>query len=180
MKTCLGFATPLLASLPVWSQGTVVFNNGGITFPTAANRYVYSGTVIGSRDDTDTSQRLVGTNGEAGLWYVLGAENSARLSGGLGGTQAGSIFTFRQPTTRFPGTWLLAGNICLALDGVAVGESATLQVRVWDSMKNPSYAAAREIWDVNIAAPFNYTVPQPSSTPLAYYMDNLRAFDLVP
>jgi hypothetical protein len=63
------------------------------------------------------------------------------------------------------------------LGGVAPGETATLQVRVWDSSKFSSFADA---WagggEVGASGAFNYTVPLAGSTPDKYYMDNLRAF----
>ena len=68
---------------------------------------------------------------------------------------------------------------------VGVGGSATLQVRVWDYVafgrSEAGYLAALAAGGpVGFSLPFDYTVPAAGSTPDKYYMDNLRAFVLVP
>src|SRR5262245_21966315 len=97
-----------------WTQGTIIFQNGGLTFTPVANRYVYALCPIGPGDATDASRRLVGTNYCAGLWYLQGAGNGAQLAQGRGGIQAlnsiagsPSLFNFRAPTTADvnKGTW---------------------------------------------------------------------------
>src|SRR5881396_2748052 len=134
--------TPILIALlslavSSWAQGVVDFRNGGVTFPTPADRFVYRDQVGGSK--------LVGTNYVAGLWFVQGADATA-VDGRISperGHQAGRTFTFRIPTTSSPGTWNPAGTSSLfTLDGVSAGEMAMLQVRVWDSVKFPAFADA--------------------------------------
>ena len=58
---------------------------------------------------------------------------------------------------------------------VAIGESVTLQVRVWDSAKFNSWAAAVAGGEYGGSWPFTYTGPLADSPPDAYYLENLRA-----
>jgi hypothetical protein len=194
MKKLFAVAILGLAAVSGWAQGTVDFRNGGITFPTLANRYVYSGGTVGPGDVTDAARRLTGTNFTAGLWFMVGAGHSADLAAGRGGIQAqnatagsSSLFNFRAGTTTDAnkGTWLSSGGATFTLAGVDVGGSATLQVRVWDYIQfgrsEAGYLAALAAGSgVGYSAPFDYTVPAAGSTPDKYYMDNLRAFVLVP
>jgi hypothetical protein len=178
-----------LATAHSWAQGTVTFQNGGLTFPTVANRYVYAFGPLGPGDVTDSARRLVGTNFCAGLWYVAGADNGNQLSNGRSGVQAlnsiatsSSLFNFRASTTSDAnkGTWLPVGGNSFVLAGVEAGQSATLQVRVWNwvtfGRSEAGYQAALSAGSGGFSAPFNYTVPAAGSTPDKYYMDNFRAF----
>jgi hypothetical protein len=190
----LFFATAVLAltTLNSWSQGTVTFQNGGLTFPTIANRYVYASGPIGPGDGSDAARRLTGTNYCAGLWYVPGS-HSDQMAGGRGGMQAmnsiatsSSVFNFRSPTTADvnKGTWVVVGGNSFVLN-ILPGETATLQVRVWDYVAfgrtEAGYLAALTSGgNVCYSMPFDYTMPQPGSTPDKYYMNNLRAFTGVP
>ncbi len=154
----------------VVAQGRVDFRNGGVTFSTVADRRVYGFNAASGCGP------LVGTNYVAGLFYVAGA--NADLYPPTSGTQAGALAHFRSPTTSSPGIWLNpveVGNNRI-LDGVDVGQVATLQVRVWDITKYATYLDAFAHGEYTASAPFLYTVPQPLSFPDAYYMDNLRAF----
>jgi len=189
MKTFYAVGVLAMAAASAWAQGTVTFQNGGLTFPTSANRYVYAFGPVGPGDATDAARRLVGTNFCAGLWYVQGAGNGAQLANGRGGVQAlnsittsSSLFNFRVPTTADAnkGTWLPVGGNSFVLAGVEAGQSATLQVRVWDwttyGRSEAGYLAALAAGDrVGWSTPFDYTVPAPGSTPDKYYMDNFRA-----
>jgi hypothetical protein len=84
--------------------------------------------------------------------------------------------------TNFPGSWTPDGvSPIFTFPDVVVGASATLQVRVYDSSKFASYEAALAgAGEIGLSAPFNYTVPAAGSTPDKYYMDNLRAFAVIP
>lgn len=185
MKKLFAVAILGLAAVSSWAQGTVDFRNGGITFPTAANRYVYNaGAQVGPGDATDAANRVTGTNMVAGLWFVVGAGSPVTAALPVGG-----IFGFRAPTTADAnkGTWVVpAGSSpTFTLVGVDVGASATLQVRVWDGAlfgrTAAGFAAAVAAGGITgTSAPFDYTVPAAGSTPDKYYMNNLRAFALAP
>ena len=176
-----------LAAVSSWAQGTVDFRNGGVSFKTVANRYIYFGTVgPGAGTPTPGStdpNRVVGTQFVAGLWYVKGADQGGQISNAR---QVGRTFNFRPPTTSeaTKGTWVIPAGASpiFTFDDVAMGESATLQVRVWDSSKYATFETAIAGGEYGASAPFNYTVPTAGSTPDSYYMDNLRTFNnsLVP
>jgi len=166
----IGIALPTIFAL---AQGTVDFRNGGITFPTPADRKVY----YCEQQPGQIGPGLVGTTWVAGLWYLPGADRGGQI--GQATQVGGRTFNFRSVTTSLPGTWVTPAGVSpiFTFPDVAVGGSATLQVRVWNS-------ASFNSWDAAIAggreflssAPFNYTVPPAGSTPDKYYMDNLRAF----
>jgi hypothetical protein len=202
MKKQLTIAFLSLAAVSSWAQGTVDFRNGGsIVFADAAthNRYVYAAGPIGPGDTTDAARRLTGTNYCAGLWYVAGGGNGGQLAGGRGGAQAlsgtninvalGNVFNFRAATTADvnKGVWLppIGADTLLVLAGVAPGESATLQVRVWDAARfgrnEAGYLAALTAGSgVGFSAPFDYTVPTGLFTPDKLFMTGLSAFVMVP
>jgi len=202
MKNLFTLAIFGLTAVSGWAQGSVTFQNGGtITFPAPAlNRYVYTAGPIGLGDAADAARRLTGTNYCAGLWFVPGGGNAAQLALGRGGSQAvnptnvvnlaiGNFFNFRAATTADAnkGVWLPPPNSATAfeLPGIGVGESATLQVRVWDAAtygrSEAGYLAALTAGvGVGFSLPFDYTVPAPGSTPDKYYMTGLRAFVLIP
>src|SRR6185503_15757614 len=136
-KSLLALAMLLLTATSGQAQGTVQFRNGGVPFPTAANRYVYFGAPGPGAGDPPGStdlNRLVGMNYVAGLWYVPGADNSAQIYSAAS-QQAGRTFPFRNPTTAEinKGTWVIVAGSSptFTLDGLVFGQSATLQVRVW-------------------------------------------------
>lgn len=185
MKKLIAIAVLGLAAVTSWAQGTVDFRNGGITFKTTANRYVYfsavgpgAGTPIpGSADPS----RVVGTSYVAGLWYVKGADQGGQITTARA---VGRTFTFRPATTAAAnqGTWILAAGSTsiFTFDDIAAGGAATLQVRAWDSGKYATFEAALAANEYGASAPFNYTVPAAGSASDAYYMDGLRAFAIVP
>jgi hypothetical protein len=185
MKKLIAIAALGLAAVTGWSQGTVDFRNGGVTFKTVVNRYVYFGAVgpgggtpvPGSTDPN----RVTGTSYVAGLWYVVGADQGANINSGR---QVGRTFNFRAATTAEGnrGTWVVAAGASptFTFDDIAIGGSATLQVRVWDSAKFQTFEAAVAGNEYGASAPFNYTVPSAGSPPDAYYLDGLRAFAVIP
>ncbi len=157
MKTRIAIAFLGLAVAGRAQQNVVDFRNGGVTFPTQADRLVYHDQVGGSK--------LVGTNYVAGLWFVP-ADDAASVDGRISperGRQAGRLFTFRIPTTASPGTWLVSppGNSLFTLDGVDSGAVCTLQVRVWDSVKFPAFGEAFAAGEYGASVPFAYTMPAP-------------------
>lgn len=155
-----------------WAQGTVDFRNGGVTFPTAGqDRKAYRGAV-------GNGTGLTGTNYVASLVY---ASSAAGLQGSAG-TIAGRTFAFRAATTTSPGTWIIpvGASPTFTLAGVNIGDTTTLQVRVWDSTRFGSFAEALGgSGETGASDPFQYTVPAAGSTPDKYYIDGLRAFAVV-
>jgi hypothetical protein len=160
-------------ALTALSQGTVDFRNGGITFPTVADRLIYF--------DRPGGTKVVGTNYGAALWYVPGTSGEA-LWNFTGGRQAGDPFPFRVPTTSLPGTWLvpLGRSSLLTLEGVPIGATATLQVRAWEFARYPTFLDAFRAGAFGVSGSFLYTVPEAGSTPDKYYMDNFRAWAAIP
>jgi hypothetical protein len=177
MKKLIAVAILGLTAVSGWAQGTVDFRNGGITFPTDNDRRVYLGAVPTTPGG---GIPLTGTTWVAGLWYLPGADKGAQI--GTASQVGGRTFAFRPDTTALKGYWVAPAGVSpiFTFPDVAVGASATLQVRVWDSAKYNSYDAAVAGGQYGASAPFNYTVPAAGSTPDKYYMDNLRAFGVVP
>jgi hypothetical protein len=169
MKKVLAIALLSLAAVSSWAQGTVQFQNGGISFATAADRLLYIGAVGG--------QKLVGTNYVVGLYYMAGADQA--IMSPTAGTQAGGLALGRIATTQTPGVWNngSAGNTRL-LDGVPVLATATLQVRAWDITKYATFAAAFAANDYGWSQPFNQRMPDFAHGDPATlaYMEGLRAF----
>lgn len=154
-----------LSAVSSLAQGTIDFRNTGVTFKFAADRLVYA--------DPITRRGLVGTNYAAGLFYLPGGGREMSAGSGI---QAGALAFFRQPTTTSPGTWLnpLAVGNNRILDGVPIGATATIQVRVWDITKYQSFAQAFAGGEYGWSLPFDYTVPAAGSAPDAYYLNDLR------
>lgn len=185
MKKLIAIAVLGLAAVTSWAQGTVDFRNGGVTFKTTNNRYVYFGAVgPGAGTPTPGSAdagRVVGTSYVAGLWYVKGLDQGGQISGAR---QVGRTFAFRPNTTAAAnqGTWIVAAGSSpiFTFDDVALQGPTTLQVRAWDSAKFATFEAAVAGGEFGASAPFNYTVPAAGSSSDAYYMDGLRAFAIVP
>lgn len=174
MKKLIAVAILALTAASGWAQGTVDFRNGGITFPTTADRKVYPGFV-------GNGAGLTGTTWVAGLWYLAGADRGNAIA--TAAQVGGRTFAFRPTTTTVPGAWVATAGVSpiFTFPDVAVGGTATLQVRVWDSSKFATWdAAVAGGGDVGSSGAFNYTVPAAGSTPDKYYMDNLRAFAVVP
>jgi hypothetical protein len=122
-----------------------------------------------------SSAPLVGTNYVAQLYY------------GPEGTPAGSLVPvtsspaqFRPPTTMKPGTWLGGYR---TLQGMAIGQVATLQVRVWDNTVGATWEEALATGfgqtQYGTSALFSYEVPLTGPPPL-WYIENFRGFTLVP
>jgi len=178
MKKLIAVAVLALTAVSGWAQGTIDFRNGGVTFPGQAgiDRLVrgLSGTP------------LVGPNWAAGLYYMAGADAPIDVTrpGAAPdlGTQAGALAAFRVATTASPGLWLnqaAVGNNRI-LEGVPIGATATIQIRVWDTAQFTSFGAAHAAGIFGASVPFNYTVPAAGSAPDAYYLTALRGFTVVP
>jgi len=190
MKKLIAVCLLGLSAASVWAQGQVNFLNGGATFATTANRYVYFGAVgpgavnpsfpnfLGSADPS----RVTGTTWVAGLWYLAGANRGAEIGTAA---QAGRTFAFRASTTAVQnqGTWVvpIGASSLFDLAGVNFGSGSTLQVRVWDGAKYTSFDAAVAGGEFGRSEPFNYNAPvQGELNPNAYLMDNMRAFAVIP
>jgi hypothetical protein len=183
MKKVLTIAVLGLATVAGWAQGKIDFRNGGVTFITSANRYVYNSLGVGPGAGTPPgatdANRLIGTSFAASLWYVAGANQPVANA-----RQVGSRFNFRADTTSVGnrGTWT-AGAVdpVFVFPDVGFNADVTLQVRVWDVVKFTSFEAAVAAGEYGASAPFAYKTPADGTlTPNSFYMDNLRAFALVP
>jgi hypothetical protein len=174
MKKVITIALLSLAAVSSWAQGTVQFQNGQITFAATADRFVYLGAVGGVK--------MTGTNIGVALYYMAGADQA--IMSPTAGTQAGAMAFGRAATTTAPGIWAnpaAAGNTRI-LNGVDVTQTATLQVRAWDTTKYASFAAAFAANDYGWSQPFNQRMPDfahGDPVPLSY-MEGLRAFAIVP
>jgi hypothetical protein len=174
MKKLILSAASLLAVVAAMAQGTVDFRNGGITFATIADRLVR---------DVDGSA-LVGANFRAQLYFEPGLGNPAIDQSVRSITNAPLNFRAVSPTNALAGTWQ-AGGI-RTLQGVDIGQGATLQVRVWDSVLGATYEAALlafnqgAVGKIGHSQGFNFTVPPAGSPPALYYMENMRSFNVVP
>ena len=175
--------TVLAASVATgFSQGTVNFNNN-VAFATTPSATAGVGLPSNGHDDrlvywTDNTTKLTGTNYYAQLYYAAGANQA---EGGLATIGGDTPSKFRVATTSQPGTWSGGSK---TLTGVAVGSTATLQVRVWDGSLFSTYAAAVSGGGlVGKSATFNYTAPDTANpnTPLdAQFMYGLQSFTLAP
>jgi hypothetical protein len=174
MKKLITTALLSLAAVSSWAQGTVDFRNGGtITFATAADRAVYLGAVGG--------QKLVGTNYAVGLWFVSGTDGRPLVD--FGGTKAGPNALMRNvlPTAATAGIWSIPASAAIVtLPNIPIGGASMLQVRAWDNLKYADFAAALAAGEYGVSVPFAYTPPAAGSPPAAYYMENMRAFAVVP
>jgi hypothetical protein len=177
MKKLFAAAILGMSLVSGFAQGTIDFRNTGVTFSTAADRFVYLDHIGGIK--------LVGQNFAAGLFYVPNANGSSDLNTDIERVDApmatGGTTFFKAPTTSAPGTWLNTGGVNIrTMDGVAVGGKATVQVRVWDTAKFQTFAQAWAAHDYGVSAPWVYTAPAAGSPSSAYYLEGLRAFALVP
>jgi hypothetical protein len=176
MKKLFAAAILALSVSSGWAQGTILFQNTGVTFLTTHDKRVY---------DVDGTTALRGTNYVAALFYLPGANNQGILTGGelalgLGGS---GLAPFRQLTTTSPGYWLntaVVGN-SRTLVGILAEQTATVQVRVWDITRFATYAASVEGGGIHGAsAPWNYMVPAEGSPVNQTFLNDLRSFALVP
>ena len=139
----------------------VSFRNTDL-FTTPADRRVYA------VDGTP----LVGTHFVAQLYYGTSASSLSPVTG--------SPRPFRDvPTTdTLAGTWVGATR---TLTGMTLGTVVTLQVRAWDASGGVSLDEARLLgrhWGES--ATFTYQILTAGGPPDLFYMDNFRAFTLVP
>src|SRR5262249_7072711 len=125
-------------------QGAVQFRNFG-EFPTPADRLVYLGQV--------GAEKLVGTNYAAALYYApLGSSELVLLPD--------AIRLFRDPTTTMPGTWNTFPRTLVFFPDVAVGQTTTMEVRVWDIQQFSSWETAVAGGGVHgESGAFSYYVP---------------------
>lgn len=88
---------------------------------------------------------------------------------------------FRATASIGPGgVWVTLTPIRV-LEGIPIGATANLQVRVWDITKFVTFEASVAGGGYySRSAIFGYIVPRPGSPPDAYYMDNMRSYAMVP
>ena len=161
MKRLLILAAAMGMTAAALGQGKLTFANNS-AFATPADRLVYG--------DSSSSFPLVGTTFVAQLYYGPQGTSEWNLKA------VAPTAAFRAPTTVSPGTWV-GGNRTLV--GIAAGQTATLQVRVWDSAAFASYEAAMTAGGRSgRSGLFEYTVPPDGSPSSAYFMENFRGFVL--
>jgi len=170
MKKLIAAALLGLSVTSGWAQGTIDFRNGGVTFKYPAERRIFFG---------NTGELLVGQNWVAGLYYLPGANRGQILSDGVlaYAGNGGALARFRVPTTATPGVWLNPveiGNLRI-LDGIDIGQTATLQVRVWDGNKYSDFMSAYWAGEYWVSREFNYVVPQPGSLAHDYYLNDFTS-----
>ena len=135
----------------VLSQGVVNFSNSGTFFP-VADRRVY---------DPTTCAPLVGTNWVAALYFGTTpdaiTELAVRSFDDLSLLRAIGHFRAVDPSSASAGTW--SGGLRILL-GVTVGQTLTMQVRVWDLNRFATFDDARTMGGFALeSAPFSYLVP---------------------
>jgi hypothetical protein len=145
-----------------FGQGTVNFANHPDIWMDGIDRRVYFDLVGGAG--------VVGTNYVAQLWYGPDASSISSF--------APRLAPFRPTDAPPPGVWL--GGV-RTLDGFGPGQTATLQVKVWDITLFSTYEQASRTSGAIFGAsqPFQYMVP-PVGSVEGFTLDNLRAFALVP
>lgn len=166
MRKLIALLAVSVVTVSALAQGTVNFNNN-----------VWTGTsarpVFADRADTI---RLVGTDYVAQLYF--GTQGTAE--GSL--TAVGALGRFRVATTSSPGTW--GSGSTITLPGITAGQTASLQVRVWNATLFPAgYAAAVATPGAltGASAVFSYTVPSGGTpAPNEFWMNNFASFHLVP
>lgn len=156
------FLVLMFVSAAGWSTlaQQVDFANS-VPFATPADRKVYA----------PGGTPLVGSHFVAQLYYGRSADSLTAVTA--------SPCAFRPTVDEGAGTWLGASR---QLTGMAIGETAILQVRAWDSTGGLSYDAAVLAGRVRgESATFAYLIPPNGlGAPDAYYMENFRGFTLVP
>jgi hypothetical protein len=115
----------------------------------------------------------------AALVYVVGAGNAGQLALPSAGLQAGALAFFRVTTTAAPGAWNPSSVFARVVDTVPLGGTATMQVRVWDTLKYNSFATAFAAGEYGWSAPFDWTAPA-GTKDVPAPLENLRAFAVVP
>ena len=168
MKRTVALLALIAAAAPALAQGLVNFRNN-VAFATPADRLVRCSCDCSPGYNPCMNPLLVGTDYVAQLYFGTAgtADNSLTAVGALG--------RFRVATTSQPGTW--GSGSTITLPGIAAGQTARLQVRVWDGSMFPTFEATRTGGGMRgWSAPFDYTVPPDGSPSTAYYMENFRGF----
>jgi hypothetical protein len=124
-------------------------------------------------------QLLTKMNWAAALYFGSTAQNITSLAtrNATDLSLSSAIVIFRPPTTVNPGTW---SSGIRALNGIVLGQTVFMQVRVWDRSQFESYNDALAGGGVvGQSAAFNYQVPSaPTPQPSEMNLWGLRAFTL--
>lgn len=155
------FAVTVVAASAL-AQGTVNFNNN--VWETTTPRRVMD----------RLGAPLVGTDYVAQLYFGTAGTVDTSL------TAIGGVARFRVGTTSQPGTW--SGGT-RTLTGITAGQTARLQVRVYDATLFPAgYDAAVTGGGIyGFSTAFDYTVPSGGTpAPNEFWMANFGGFTLVP
>lgn len=162
MRKLIALLAVSVVTVSALAQGTVNFNNN-----------VWTGTSSRPVFAPDGVTRLVGTDYVAQLYFGTVGTPAASLQ------PIGNVGRFRVVTTASPGTW---SGSTITLPGIAAGQTAALQVRVWNATLFPAgYAAAVAGGGIRGASgEFSYTVPAGSTpAPNEFWMANFGSFTLV-
>ena len=156
------FAVTVVAASAL-AQGTVNFNNN-VWETTTPRRVMDFGGVA----------PLVGTDYVAQLYFGTAGAADDSL------TAVGGVARFRVGTTSQPGTW--SGGT-RTLTGITAGQTARLQVRVYNATLFPAGydAAVAGNGRTGFSTAFDYTVPSGGTpAPNEFWMANFGGFTLVP
>jgi len=168
MKKLLVVGLLVIATASAFAQGQVSFNNNGLQTPLPDSLAVFFG------DPAAGGHRLTLGDGAfvAQLWYGPAGSPESALT-----ALTDPATPFRVATTLSPGTWANGGT--KTLPGIAEQATAVLQVRVWDTTKGSTYAAASAANNgqyVGKSVLFNYVAPPAGSPVSAYNMANFTGF----
>ena len=150
-------------------QGTVTFQNSVVfqtVDPTGGGRLIYDFGPL----DPATGLRLAGTQWVAELYAGADASSLQPLSL--------SISRFRSTTSQNKGKWAVTGiygpNDSVVLPGFLPGQTAILQVKVWNFDLGASFEST--IGGHGQSLTFSYRVPAATDAPAVFYMEGFQAF----
>jgi hypothetical protein len=154
VRRLLALLALLGVTAPALAQGTVNFNNNVFGTPTSRPVLDYPG-----------GHPLIGTDFVAQLYYGSVGTPATSL------TPVGAPGRFRLALTTNPGSWMGGTR---TLNGILAGQTASLQVRVWNVTAFPTYEASLVGGGVRGTSPvFDYTVPLgPMPAPNEFWMWN--------
>ena len=164
-KLLTSFALVALGVQAAFSQGQVNFANTATTFTDGIDRFVYIGSVGGTK--------LTGTNYAAAIYWSKGSDPignnfAIRTFSPINDAIGASVALFRAvdpATSTLAGSWSGGARY---FNGALIGDTLNLQIRVWDIQKFQSYEAAAAAQGGGSAygqsQPFSFTVPAATDT----------------
>jgi hypothetical protein len=175
MKTKVALSVVLASALGAFAQGTVNYNTRVVGIIVAPVYAPEPGNTSLSKSGNTSAGVPTGTQTYGGA-LLVGSGFSAQLfyANGPGQTE-GSLTAAPLSLTTFRTSATLAGTIApsfQSLAGVAVGGTATLQLRVWDNLGGTitSWTAAQSLW--NSGSNPNYAIGKSGLFDVANLTDN--------